>query len=129
MRDRVPPKAAMNDFCQWMYGWEMVSMLAGPVAYDGMWVRWYLEEFVPTHRRWTYWHNILDLRSLAWAYTGQFYGPYDLMIQLLTNKRVVNTAPHVALEDARYQGELAMNLMQWGRKNGRQELPEGWDAS
>lgn len=118
-RDPWDPPAAMHEFAEWMAQFPQRKILAGPVAFDGCWVRYYLERFCHGRRRYLGWHNMMDLRSVAWAWTGRYAGPVEELVTELTGACPVNPHPHVAIYDARQQGDMFVALLRWARANGR----------
>ena len=127
-QDLKDPKLAIEKYARWMSRFPRPKMLAAPVAFDGMWVRWYLERFVTQHRP-LQWHNMIDLRSVLFAYTGQYKGDYRANIVALTGTQPKpNPNPHDAVSDAMEQGLIFFALLKWAKANGRYNLVEGSPA-
>lgn len=107
-RDPRPPGEVMSEFAGWLEALPGVPIfVAWPATWDFMWVYWYLMRF--TGKRPFSEHGI-DMRSYAmgmrkkdFRHAGKNYLP----------KRWLSPQAHthVALDDAREQGELFMNMM------------------
>lgn len=113
------PRKAMHRFCEWLTQFPRAQLLAGPVAYDGMWVRWYLETYCRAWADHLRWHNMLDLRTAVWSWTGLYRGDYRLLAQALTGEKIDNSHPHVAVCDAEEQGRVFFSLLRWAESRGK----------
>ncbi|WP_303900841.1 exonuclease [Thiohalomonas denitrificans] len=107
-REPRPPKEVMEEFADWVEGLPGTPIfVAWPATWDFMWIYWYLIHF--TGKR-TFSEHGIDMRSYAmgmrkkdFRHAGKNYLP----------KRWFSPQAHthVALDDAREQGELFMNMM------------------
>ena len=109
--DPQPPQAAIAGFRRWIdhhhktVGWPV--MVAFPIAFDGMWVEWYLNRFggeSPFRRRG------LDIKTVAMVAMG---AGYRATAKSTLPKHWRPRAPHthVAVDDAIEQGELFFNVL------------------
>ena len=105
------PEAAIQRFHAWLerqhtaVGWPV--MVGYPVAFDAMWVQWYLHRFVgedPFRRR------AIDIKTLAMVAMGSGYRP-TMRTNLPKHWLPRARHTHVAVDDAIEQGELFMNLV------------------
>jgi len=102
------PEAVMREFAEWLDGLPGTPIfVAWPATWDFMWVYWYLIQF--TGRRPFSEHGI-DMRSYAmgmrrkdFRHAGKNYLPKRWFSE--------QDHTHVALDDAREQGELFMNML------------------
>lgn len=111
-RDTREPTVVMNEFADWLEALPGKPVFAAwPATWDFMWIYWYFMRF--TGRR-PFSEAGIDMRSYAmgmrkadFRHAGKNYLP----------KRWFSEQPHthVALDDAREQGALLMNMM---RENG-----------
>jgi hypothetical protein len=99
---------AMGEFVRWVKGLPGKPVFVGyPVAYDFMFVYWYMMRFVGES---PFSHSALDIKTLAMAALGKEYRE--------ATKRNMPAAwfgkaphTHVAVEDAIGQGELFCNVL------------------
>ena len=87
--------------------WGLPVMVAFPVAYDAMWVQWYMHRFVgddPFRRR------AIIIKTLAMVAMGAGYRA-TAKSSLPKHWRPPARHTHVAVEDAIEQGELFMNIV------------------
>ena len=118
-RNPQPPPDVVAAFLKWLGQFEGMRIMASPVAYDGLFLRWYLEAFSPPGADRMAWHNMLDLRSVFWAVTGRYNGNLPKMTLSLTGHDVFSDAPHTALADAIHQGRILVHLMSHARRMRR----------
>ena len=115
-RDTVAPEAAMNAYADWVEALPGRAVFtAWPAGWDFMWVYWYLMRF--TGRR-PFHENALDIRTYAMAMRRLEYrrsGKQYLPKRWFSEQR---PHTHVALDDAREQGELFMHML---RENHRDD--------
>jgi hypothetical protein len=101
------PEAAMTRFADWIEALPGLPIfVAWPATWDFMWVYWYLIHF--TGRRPFSEHGI-DMRSYA---MGMRRKPFGKSGKSYLPKRWISTRAHthVALDDAKEQGELFINM-------------------
>ena len=108
--DPRSPGEGIRRFAQWLTQFKRQKILASPVAYDGLWLRYYLERYCHDYSAYLRWHNMLDFRSVCWAWFGLYNGDYADWIGKLTGSRIENPQPHVAVADACHQADLFMAL-------------------
>lgn len=102
------PKSAMNDFADWLEALPGIPIfVAWPATWDFMWIYWYLTQF--TGRRPFSEHGI-DMRSYA---MGMRKSRFHESTKSYLPKRWFSDDPHthVALDDAKEQGALFVNMM------------------
>ncbi|MFO1418707.1 MAG: exonuclease [Methylotetracoccus sp.] len=107
-QDPQDPKVAMTAFADWLESLPGLPIFtAWPATWDFMWVYWYLIKF--TGRRPFSEHGI-DIRSYA---MGMRRKPFGKSGKNYLPKRWLSPREHthVALDDAREQGELFINMM------------------
>jgi hypothetical protein len=117
-RDPRDPATAMPEYVSWVEGLPGRPVFVGyPVAYDFLFVYWYMIRFAG---RSPFSHSALDIKTLAMALLGREYRE--------STKRHMPPAwfgaqphPHVALDDALGQGVLFCNML--AERNRR--LPAG----
>lgn len=123
-QDPRPPGEVMNEFADWLERLPGKPIfVAWPASWDFMWVYWYLIRF--TGRRPFSEHGI-DVRSYAMGMRRQTFGRSS---KNFLPKRWFSPKPHthIALEDAREQGELFMAMLKENLANrpaGRQAAGE-----
>ncbi len=113
-----PPAEVMTRFADWLEALPGTPIfVAWPATWDFMWIYWYLIRF--TGRRPFSEHGV-DMRSYAmgmrradFRHTGKHYLPRRWF--------PAQAHTHVALEDAREQGLLFINMMRENRGEGGQE--------
>ncbi len=106
--DPRPPEEVMTEFADWLEALPGVPIfVAWPATWDFMWVYWYLVRF--TGRRPFSEHGI-DMRSYA---MGMRRRPFLRCGKNYLPRRWFSSQAHthVALDDAREQGELFMNML------------------
>ena len=127
--DQRPPADAMGAFSGWLEDQHRSVgapvMVAWPLAFDGMWMQWYLHRFTgesPFRRR------AIDVRTLAMVSTGAGYarsGKPELGWK--QHKRAAHT--HVALDDALEQAALFIHIVRsLNVQRGEVSIPPGLDA-
>ncbi len=102
------PKAAMTRFVDWIRKLPGQPVFVGyPVAYDFMWVYWYLIRYVGQS---PFSHSALDMKTLAMALLKK---PYRQSTKKSIPKSWFDDLPHThqALDDAIEQGALLCNMM------------------
>lgn len=111
-----PPETVMHEFADWLDALPGTPVfVAWPATWDFMWIYWYLTRF--TGRRPLSEHGI-DMRSYAMGMRKKDFrrsGKNYLPDRWFPEQRHT----HVALDDAREQGELFMNMLRenMGGKN------------
>lgn len=102
------PAAAMTRYVAWVLGLPGKPVFVGyPVAFDFMFVTWYLVSFTG---RSPFGHAGLDLKTLAMALLG---GDFRDAVKKKMPARWFDDLPHthVALDDALEQGAMAVNML------------------
>lgn len=102
------PKEAMSRYLSWLKALPGKPVFVGyPVAYDFMFVYWYLLRFAGES---PFSHSALDIKTFAMAVLGL---PYMESTKPNMPKRWFPTSPHthVALDDAIEQGQLFCNML------------------
>lgn len=100
-RNPKDPEDVMEKFVRWYAQFRKPAMFAAPVAFDFLWLRWYILHFTRGYSG-IIWHRAIDLRSVIFALTGQYEGEYR---ELFVDHHITNPLPHVAINDAREQAE------------------------
>ena len=105
------PERVMRSFDTWVRTHALTAgtpvMVAYPVAFDTMWVEWYLHRFVgdsPFRRR------AIDVKTLAMVAMGKGYRR-AVKARMPRRWHAVARHTHVAVDDAIEQGELFMNIV------------------
>lgn len=114
-QDPRPPKEVMEEFAAWVERLPGTAIfVAWPATFDFMWIYWYLIRF--TGKRPFSEHGI-DIRSYAmgmrrkdFRHAGKNYLPQRWFSP--------QAHTHVAIDDAREQGALFMNMLRENRKPG-----------
>jgi len=109
------PETAIPRYAKWVQGLPGRVVLVGqPVAFDFMWVYWYLQRFTGGS---VFGHSALDIKSYAMAVLKR---PYRECILDAMPAQWRDDLPytHVALDDARAQGAIFCNML---RANGASE--------
>lgn len=113
----VSPLAAMTDFTTWVnslcHEYEASAVMVGfPVAFDYMFLNWYLHKFL---RASVFSHNALDIKTVAAILLRR---PFKATTLGCIPTHWFNSVPHthVALEDALAQGELFCTVWQAARQ-------------
>jgi hypothetical protein len=110
-KDLVDPAAAIADLVTWLEALPGKPVFVGyPVCFDFLFVHWYLHRFAG---RSPFSHSALDLKTLAMTLLGEPFRYRD------ATKRHMPRAwfppgerhSHVALDDAREQGQLFLSMM------------------
>ena len=107
------PQAAMRRYADWLDGLPGKPVFVGyPVAYDFLFVYWYLRRFAG---RSPFSHSGLDIKTYACAMLRK---PYRQVSKQTMPKRWLPEAPHthVALDDAIEQGRLFLNMLEENRQ-------------
>lgn len=103
-----PPAAAMANYLAWLKGLPGKPVFVGyPVAYDFLFVYWYLIRFTGES---PFSHSALDIKTFAMAMLKL---PYRDSTKRHMPKRWFPASPHthVALDDAIEQGQLFCNML------------------
>jgi len=97
------PEDVMRRYYDWLksLGGE-VAIAAWPIAYDFMFVYYYLMKFIGKS---PFGHNGPDIRTYAWAMLKRNSWKNFSMEETPERWWVPNNFPHLALEDAKVQGE------------------------
>lgn len=112
-RDPQHPVAAMLGFALWLERLPAPRIFVGyPAEFDSAFVRYYLQRFAG---RVPFAHGAIDLKTLAFTLLG---GRYDDARQAhwpgawkATSSVVPAARPHVALDDARVQGDALKSML------------------
>lgn len=107
-RDLQSPEAAMKSYVRWLRSLPGKPVFAGyPVAYDFMFVYWYLIRFAGES---PFSHSALDIKTLAMIALKK---PYRESTKKNMPRRWFGEQPHthVALDDAIGQGVLLCNIL------------------
>jgi len=120
LENGVDPVEGMSDFAVWVtglkktHGAQSVVFAAYPLGFDWMFTYWYLMKFSRTGSPFGF-SNHVDMKTLYSAYA-------DALIKQSTKRfmpRHLHTKiphTHLAIDDAAGQGELFMNLLEWGKQ-------------
>ena len=106
--DLQPPSKAMRDYISWLKQLPGRPVFVGyPVAYDFLFVYWYLMRFAGES---PFSHSALDIKTYAMAVLGL---PYRDSTKRNMPRRWFSASPHthVALDDAIEQGRLFCNIL------------------
>ena len=106
------PETAIPRYAKWVQGLPGRVVLVGqPVAFDFMWVYWYLQRFTGGS---VFGHSALDIKSYAMAVLKR---PYRECVLDAMPVQWRDDLPytHVAIDDARAQGAIFCNMI---RANG-----------
>ena len=107
-RDARDPAAVMPEYLAWLKALPGKPVFVGyPVAYDFMFVYWYLMRFAGES---PFSHSALDIKTLAMALLG---GEYRASSKKNMPRQWFGEQPHthVALDDAIEQGRLFCNML------------------
>lgn len=108
--DTRDPAEAMNDYVNWLEGLPgRPVFVAFPLLFDMMFVYWYLIKFVG---RSPFSHSGIDIKTMA--YIGMGAGSYRSSTKRNMPRNWLppqSRHTHIALDDAREQGELFMNIL------------------
>lgn len=117
----VEPAKAMTDFSLWVqqmvaeFDCDVAVFCGFPLGYDWMWTYWYLENFSEFGSPFGH-SRALDIKTLYMAKANS-----TLTRSTKTNmpKKLRSKLPHThnALDDAKEQGELLMNILEWEGKS------------
>lgn len=103
-----PPEEVMPEYCAWVESLPGKPIfVAWPASWDFMWVYWYLVRYVG---RRPFAEGALDIRSYA---MGMRRTPYLKTGKNYLPKRWFDDTPHshIALDDAKEQGALFLNMV------------------
>jgi hypothetical protein len=103
------PSTALPRFSAWLKALPGRSVCVGyPVAFDFMFVHWYLHRFTGGS---PFSHSALDMKTLAWTLLGGHYR--DATKRHMPRAWFPDevTHSHVAVEDAREQGRLFFGML------------------
>lgn len=119
-KDCQPPESAMREYVKWLRGLPGIPIFVGyPVAYDFMFVYWYLIRFAGES---PFSHSAFDIKTAAMIALGTCYRD-------ATKKNMPKSwfgeqpHTHVALDDAIGQGLLFCNILKELRTRN-QSIPE-----
>lgn len=107
----VEPAVAMADYVTWLDALPGKPVFVGyPVAFDFLFVHWYLHRFVG---RSPFSHSALDMKTLAMALLGAPHRYRDATKRNMPRRWFPPDLKHshVALDDAREQGQLFCAMM------------------
>lgn len=108
--DTMAPTEAMAEYVRWVEGLPGEPIFAGyPASFDFMFVYWYLLKFTGAS---PFGHAALDIRSFA---MGALSVPFQRTTMKHLRRSPATHTPvlsHVALEDARVQGDMFLRLLQ-----------------
>lgn len=111
-RNTVNPREAMQDYVAWIDGLDgRPVFVAYPAAYDFMFVYWYLMTFVG---RSPFSHSALDMKTLAMALMKSSYRD-STKRNMPREWFPTATHSHVAVDDAREQGQLFIAMLRESR--------------
>ncbi len=106
--DAREPAVGMAEYAAWVATFPGKAVFVGfPAGFDFMWVQWYLVRFV---ERTPFMFSALDIKTLVMLWLGSGYSE-AYKSQLPPEWTVGLPHTHVALDDAREQGELFVQLM------------------
>jgi hypothetical protein len=114
-RNLVQPERAMHDYVEWLSKLPGRCVFVGyPVAYDFMFVYWYLMRFVGSS---PFSHSGLDIKTFAMSLLGT---DYRSSTKKRMPRRWFDDIPHshVALDDALGQGALFCNMLRESKQRG-----------
>jgi len=121
-RDLQSPAVAMSNYLAWLKALPGKPVFVGyPVAYDFLFVYWYLMKFTGES---PFSHSALDIKTFAMA---MLRIPYRDATKRNMPKRWFPASPHthVALDDAIEQGQLFCNMLAEHRQSGgAKRLPD-----
>lgn len=114
------PAKAMTDFSVWVnnmvsnYDCKTGVFCAFPLGYDWMWAYWYLENFSEFGSPFGHSRG-LDIKTL---YMSKSRNTLTRSTKMNIPKKLRSILPHThnALDDAKEQGDLLMNLLEWEGK-------------
>lgn len=105
------PEAAMARYCQWLRQWQRPVFVAFPAGFDFTFMRWYLVRFTGTD---PFAFAALDIKTLAYALTELDFRECRKKNFPKSWKPKGLPHTHVALDDAREQGQMFTNMLkQW----------------
>lgn len=107
------PAVVMPRYVEWLRKLPGRIVLVGqPVAFDFMWIYWYLQRFCGDS---PFGHSALDAKTFAMAMLDK---PYRDCVKHALPKEWSDDLPHthVALDDAREQGAMFINMLQHNRQ-------------
>jgi hypothetical protein len=115
-QDLRDPAEAMASYAAWLDALPGRPVFVGyPAAFDHLFVHWYLHRFVG---RSPFSHSALDLKTFAWTLLGGRYG--DATKRHMPRRWFGEQRhAHVALDDAREQGQLFVQM----RREWRAQKP------
>ncbi|KPK40810.1 MAG: exonuclease [Gammaproteobacteria bacterium SG8_47] len=106
--DPQPPQLAMTGFASWLEALPGTPIfVAWPATWDFMWVYWYLVQYTGTR---PFSEHGIDIRSYAMGMRGRDFrraGKNYLPKRWFSDQ----AHTHVALDDAKEQGQLFINMM------------------
>ncbi len=108
--DTVPPQVGMSNYLSWLKSLPGQPVFVGyPVAYDFMFVYWYLIRFTGES---PFSHSALDIKTYAMALLQK---PYRQSTKRNMPREWFDPGKHthVALDDAIEQGALFCNMLKW----------------
>ncbi len=111
-REPQEPAAVMPRYADWLRALPARAVFVGqPAGFDFMWIYWYLMRFCDQS---PFGHSALDVKTYAMALLRADYR--DCVKHALPKEWLpAGRHSHVAIEDAREQGELFANML---RSNG-----------
>jgi hypothetical protein len=118
-KDPVPPARAMADYLRWINGLPGEVVFVGyPLAFDFMFVQWYLFHFTGQS---PFGHAGVDIRSCAMALLGESFHSLSRK-KLPASWSDALPHPHTPLADAIEQGALFCNILREAEKrSGRKQ--------
>lgn len=111
---QADPVPAMHDFVMWVETLKSQTgdkpvMVGYPIAYDFMWIHWYLMRF----KGYTpFSHSGLDMKTVAMVLLNVHYRNVGKRMMLKHWKPKTGKHTHVALDDAIEQGEMFCQMLQ-----------------
>lgn len=117
--DLIPPEIAMRNYVRWVKALDGKPVFVGyPVAYDFMFVYWYMIRFAGES---PFSHSALDIKTLVFALLGKGYResvkknmPKHWFAPPAGGSKLPHT--HRAVDDAIEQGQLFCNILAGIRK-------------
>jgi len=129
LADPKPPEEVMHRFVAWartLGGDDKVTLVASPAGFDGMFVNWYAVRSTGLgYDRLPWKHRVLDLRTYAAATLRiPYHDAHESAIAKMIDFEPSVPHNHVAVQDAREQGETFMALLRHNLARDANQPPE-----
>ena len=119
-KNGADPATVMTEFSVWvnsmvaMFDCKTAVFCAFPLGFDWMWVYWYLENFSEFGSPFGHSRG-LDIKTL---YMAKANSTLTRSTKVNIPKKLRSSLPHThnALDDAKEQGDLLMNILKWEGK-------------